>query len=184
MAEQLRDQQRRGAPDQPLGEGIYNLADRLINRKKVSRKVLEEAAADVMGWWDRMQQQQPPPDPAAPADAPRRGSWEDIAARARRIAEEAARRAQQAANEARDRANARERGQRPPADPREAEERAARARARLVMGFEPDQEITADLLKARYRELAKRHHPDRGGSVAKMQELNVAMDVLTKSLVT
>lgn len=180
LAEQLRDQQRRGAPDQPMGDGIFNLADRLINRKKVSRKVLEEAASDVLGWWDRLQQQRAETPPAG-GEPPPRGSWEDIAARARRVAEEAARRAQAAADAARDRHNARERAG-AGVDPRAAADRQARARARIVLGFSPSEEITREKLKARQRELARKFHPDRGGSVAKMQEINAAADVLLTAL--
>lgn len=173
-AEQLRERARRGAPDQPLGEGIYNLADRLLNRRKVSRKVLEEAAVDVMGWWDRIQTPVTPPpgQGASPGEPPRRPTWEEVAARAKRVAEEAARRAEQARQR-----------RAPPVDPREHEERVARARARHTLGFTLEEEITADKLKQRQRELAKRHHPDRGGSVAKMQEINAAVDALAKSLV-
>lgn len=35
---------------------------------------------------------------------------------------------------------------------------------------------SADTIRARYRELAMAHHPDRGGSAAKMRELNLAYE--------
>ena len=58
-------------------------------------------------------------------------------------------------------------------------------RARAVMGFTKDHVLTADVIKTRYRELARQHHPDReGGSTEKMQKINAAADLLSKSLET
>lgn len=67
----------------------------------------------------------------------------------------------------------------PPVD----ELRAERNRARKVMGFpligEAYFALTPEALKKRYRELAKKYHPDRpGGSSVKMQAVNHANDVL------
>lgn len=67
-------------------------------------------------------------------------------------------------------------------DPEAQQLAAARARARVVMGFAASEPITQDKVRARHRELAKRHHPDRGGKVEKMQEVNVAADVLMAEL--
>jgi hypothetical protein len=53
---------------------------------------------------------------------------------------------------------------------------------RVVLGFAIGQKITAAEVKARHRELARKHHPDRGGSVAKMQEVNAAVDQLLATL--
>ena len=66
----------------------------------------------------------------------------------------------------------------PPEDPFHREQSAARVRARQVLGFAASEPITKDQLRKRHRDLAKRHHPDRGGSVEKMQEVNAAVDVL------
>jgi hypothetical protein len=56
-------------------------------------------------------------------------------------------------------------------------------RARRVLGFAAaGQKLTADDIKKRHRELARIHHPDRGGSVQKMQEINAAVDHLMKTL--
>lgn len=52
--------------------------------------------------------------------------------------------------------------------------------ARKIMGFKPGQALTADQVKKRYRELAKKHHPDRGGDLAKMVAINRANDALMK----
>ncbi len=41
---------------------------------------------------------------------------------------------------------------------------------------------TADNIKAIYRRLCKKHHPDKGGDVSKMQQVNVAYDTLLKHL--
>lgn len=55
--------------------------------------------------------------------------------------------------------------------------------AREVLGIEADDHLTADLLKQRYRALAAVFHPDKaGGSVARMQKLNRARDVLIREL--
>ena len=53
---------------------------------------------------------------------------------------------------------------------------------RTVLGFMPGQKLTPDDIKKRHRELARKHHPDRGGSVARMQEINAAVDQLLASM--
>lgn len=68
---------------------------------------------------------------------------------------------------------ARQRAQPPPPDPDEI----ARRRARSVLGFGAEP-LTAEMIKDRRRELAKQNHPDRGGSAARMAEINDAADVL------
>jgi hypothetical protein len=54
--------------------------------------------------------------------------------------------------------------------------------ARAVLEFTPSQVLTADAIKERKRMLAKRHHPDRGGSAARMAAINDAADILLESL--
>jgi hypothetical protein len=69
----------------------------------------------------------------------------------------------------------------PPPDPAafEAQEKLERARAaRIVLGFGPNEQITAQTLKARHRELVKKHHPDRGGNAKRMAEINNAVDAI------
>lgn len=71
----------------------------------------------------------------------------------------------------------------PPSDPqREQEIHAARLRARRILGFAANQPLTADDIKQRKRMLAKRNHPDQGGSTAKMAAINDAADVLLAEL--
>lgn len=53
---------------------------------------------------------------------------------------------------------------------------------RVVLGFAAGQRLTADIVKKRHRDLARKHHPDRGGSVAKMQEINAAVDAIMATL--
>ena len=53
---------------------------------------------------------------------------------------------------------------------------------RDVMGFSPDTKLTREMVKTRQRELAKLFHPDRGGSTAATQRLNVAAKRLLDSL--
>jgi hypothetical protein len=57
-------------------------------------------------------------------------------------------------------------------------------------GYRPWQEVlgikggpvSAELVKERYRTLAAKHHPDRGGDAAKMTELNQARDEALKEI--
>jgi len=53
---------------------------------------------------------------------------------------------------------------------------------RSVFGYIENAVISPERLKADYRELCKKHHPDHGGSEAKMQELNWAMGEAEKEL--
>lgn len=53
------------------------------------------------------------------------------------------------------------------------------SKARRTLGFTATEPLTRDGVKKRYRELARKHHPDMGGSTAKMAELNRAMEILT-----
>lgn len=53
---------------------------------------------------------------------------------------------------------------------------------RVVLGFSAGEQLDATIVKARHRELARKHHPDRGGSVEKMQQINVAVEKLLASL--
>lgn len=66
----------------------------------------------------------------------------------------------------------------PPPDPDEI----ARKRARQVMGFGPQDHLDEPTIAKRKRELAKQHHPDRGGRPEKMAEINDAADILMASL--
>lgn len=45
-----------------------------------------------------------------------------------------------------------------------------------VMGFPPGVTVTADEIKAKFRELARKHHPDKGGSTEMYQEIVAARD--------
>jgi len=54
--------------------------------------------------------------------------------------------------------------------------------ARAVLGFTPQEPLTADMIKRRHRDLVRRHHPDRGGSTQRMAEVNAAVDVLLASM--
>lgn len=77
----------------------------------------------------------------------------------------------------------RQQRQAPPPRSSVSELTAQRAAARKVFGWANMYLLVdADELKARYRELAKKHHPDRGGSAKKMAQVNAAMDVLTAEL--
>lgn len=74
---------------------------------------------------------------------------------------------------------------RAPPDPAELERQqiaAARARARQVLGFAQGQRLSEREIKVRQRELAFKHHPDRGGNLDKMREVNAASDILYAEL--
>jgi hypothetical protein len=54
---------------------------------------------------------------------------------------------------------------------------------RVILGFEPGESLTRDVVKARKRALAGLFHPDKpGGSVSAMKRVNEAADTLLKSL--
>lgn len=70
----------------------------------------------------------------------------------------------------------------PPPDP-EADRKRDLARAREILGFEPDDKLTEDAIKTRYRALAKIYHPDvPTGSLKQMQRVNAAAELLTAEL--
>jgi hypothetical protein len=77
----------------------------------------------------------------------------------------------------RKRAEAKKQQHAPPPRPR----RPTGSDPRSVLGFSPGERLTTDMVKKRYRELARQHHPDVGGSTAKMQEINIAADELMAS---
>ena len=65
----------------------------------------------------------------------------------------------------------------PPPPPRAVED------PRVILGFEPGEQLTSARVKARKRELAKLFHPDKeGGSAHAMKRVNEAADELLKSL--
>lgn len=53
---------------------------------------------------------------------------------------------------------------------------------REVLGFPPSSKPVHAEVDARYRALAKKHHPDAGGSAAAMAELNAARDEALKEI--
>ena len=69
-------------------------------------------------------------------------------------------------------------GARPGSSPDDDRARAV-SKARKTLGFTVRDELTPEIIKKRYRELAKKHHPDRGGSAARMAEINQAVEILT-----
>jgi len=60
--------------------------------------------------------------------------------------------------------------------------RAAGPDPRIALGFSPGQKLTVEQVKKRHRELARQHHPDRGGSVKSMAAINHAVDQLLADL--
>jgi len=76
-------------------------------------------------------------------------------------------------------ADPRSRKREAPAAPRTDPREALKAE-RTLFGLKPG--FTADELKKAYRRLAKKHHPDRGGSEVMMKAINVAREILEKAL--
>jgi hypothetical protein len=70
----------------------------------------------------------------------------------------------------------------PPVDPQEQAQREAIRLARAAMGYTAAERLTEESIKDRRKLLARRHHPDRGGSVQLMSTINNAADVLLASL--
>lgn len=70
----------------------------------------------------------------------------------------------------------------PPPPAPDLEARRAIQQARATLGFGPTDVISKDMLKARHRELAKRHHPDKGGSLDRMQVINSAVDLIAGTI--
>ncbi len=69
-----------------------------------------------------------------------------------------------------------------PIDVEAAELEHAAGKARVVLGFGPAEVITPEILKARFRKLALKHHPDRGGSADRMKVISAANDTLERWL--
>lgn len=160
----VAEQVRREVEPAGAGSGVYELFDRIVTGRKVSRKVFEEAAGDVAAWWERYQAEtaatdcDPPPQrPVGPA------RWWDPLVKTAQHAQ---------------------RARQPPVDPRVLELKQRRARARVTLGLSQSDKPTETELNKLRRDLARKHHPDRGGSASKMQEINDAVDVLLAELVT
>ncbi len=73
-------------------------------------------------------------------------------------------------------------GREPPPPPPPPRVDAEVQRARSTMGFGPGDPLSEDVIKHRRRSLARKHHPDFGGSTEKMKVVNDAADVLLASL--
>jgi hypothetical protein len=145
-----------GKPPRPFGSGVADLVDRVVNGRKINRKTVEGALDDVASWVFSGQQQQASQQQQSPSGqaGPAPG------AQSRRwwdIPRPAPP---------------------PPPDPKIEE----RKRARKVIGFAPNETLTLEMIKDRRKTLARKHHPDRGGSLAKMQAINAAADVLESAV--
>lgn len=76
-------------------------------------------------------------------------------------------------------------GQHQNADPRprqDPREREAILRARALLGYGPSDRLTKEDLRDRRSTLAKKHHPDKGGSLERMVQINQAVDILMATL--
>jgi hypothetical protein len=139
-------------PERP-GEKLVGLLGRVLRGQRVNDDHLYAGIEDFVDMFSRM----PTDPPHSPLDAAR--------ARARDFLR---------------RSQAKAQGRPPPPPPRPR--KPAGPEPHMVLGFAIGQKLTVAEVKARHRELARRHHPDRGGSVAKMQEINAAVDQLLATL--
>jgi hypothetical protein len=78
------------------------------------------------------------------------------------------------------RSQAKAQGRPPPPPPRPR--KPAGPDPRVVLGFPIGQKLTVAEVKARHRELARKFHPDKGGDMRRMQEVNAAVDQLLATL--
>ncbi len=146
----------------PGFSGVRNLVDRFVSGKRVTRKVWEDAIGDLAaavasGIGEPPPGAQPPPDPG-------HVPWDWIPPWAHAPGQQ------------------QHQQRRPPAPPPVDPAIEERRKARIVMGFTPGQALTLEMVQKRRRELARKHHPDRGGSVEKMQAVNAAADVLEAAI--
>lgn len=148
--------QRATSRKQP-GDAIADLIDSVISGRKVSKKKIERAWNDVGQILNNAAPAsgpfRPPPGFQPPPNwtpPPPPGGWWPG-----------------------------QQQQPPPVDPGIAEAKRAFAAAKRVMGFADSQKITADDVRDRKKQLARKYHPDMpGGSASKMAEINNAADVL------
>lgn len=61
----------------------------------------------------------------------------------------------------------------------EAEKARQVSWARRTLGFTAREPLDGDTIKKRFRELARKHHPDVGGDVRKMADINRAVEILS-----
>lgn len=152
-----------GRPQQPLG-GIADLVERVFTGRRVSRKTWEGAIRDAAAILE--QQAQASANASNGQQTSNGGfrpgpgfqppdSWREFVKKQQQ-----------------------KWAPPQPLDPKIEERR----RARITLGFAPSEPVTLEVLQRRRRELARKHHPDRGGSVAKMQAVNAAADVLEAEL--
>lgn len=148
---------RRNATARAPGDGVFNLFERMFSGKKINRKVIDEAlndASDILGRVSaaNARVRQPADGQPPPPRSDPFSEW---------FRQQQARQQQQGP------------------DPRELEKKQARQRARITLGFGMSDPLTLEQISARRKELARKFHPDRkGGSTAKMQEINAAADAL------
>lgn len=70
----------------------------------------------------------------------------------------------------------------PPVDPVVEAKKREVAEARMVLGFDNTQPLDEAAIQRRRKELARKHHPDRGGSEERMRRINAAADTLIAAL--
>lgn len=154
-----------GAP-KTVADVVHDMFDRFRSGKAINEQELMGAAAQVFGSWAMgggiAGGYHPPVNP---------GQTEGQAHRATRTINDDIRDAWEQTRAWRDPR---------PAAPDPVLEQLRRARQ--VMGFAESEVLDEVKIRDRKRVLAKKHHPDRGGSAAKMAEINDAADTLMATL--
>lgn len=69
----------------------------------------------------------------------------------------------------------------PPQRPR-PNDKALERQARMILHFDPNEQLTVDKIKQRRKDLAAMAHPDKGGSTEAMQRINASADLLLKTV--
>lgn len=145
---------RGGAQPSVSVDGITGLLDSLFSGRRITKRKLDAAWQDVSSIMGGRMPPMPdmPPMPTMPGIPPMGQA----------------------------RAQSRQQPRQPPrVDPAVVEAKRRFMAAKRTMGFPDSQQITADDVRERRKELAKKLHPDRpGGSVEKMAAVNAAADEL------
>lgn len=147
--------------DQARGDNSKDVLSNIFADLITGRRVSEDRWRGGMEEFARLFQQ-------APAD-----SW--VGSRRDRVADAVRSRVERATRRPSE-------GQRKPPTPPPPPKKPSGPSPRVILGFTDREPLTLEMVKRRHRELARLHHPDRGGSVERMQQINAAADALIATI--
>lgn len=156
---------------------VADLLDRLLNRQAIPKATLEQAIADGISRLvgrkvtvDELKKQMPVDGEI---------DWGEVMARAKGVASDVSSRVSSRGLSEEERARRKQEQEQKKAQEARAREQASHvSRARRILGYSAKEPITKEQVKQRHRELARKHHPDRGGKLERMQDINWAVDIL------